>query len=169
MKDHVRSIVQLIEEYGVKRFAEVGVYQGRIISEVTENIGEQIEEYWAIDRWAVYEGGLIVSEKRWEIYYRRICELMLTIPQLRVLRLDSHEAANLFSDGRLDMVYIDADHSYDAVVRDIIAWGPKVCSGGILGGHDYDNPDVRQAVKGLVGEDALIPLPHRSNTWATVI
>lgn len=41
----------------------------------------------------------------------------------------------------MDLVFIDADHRYDHVVEDILAWYPKVKSGGIICGHDYDPPD----------------------------
>jgi hypothetical protein len=40
-------------------------------------------------------------------------------------------------DGELDFVYLDADHTYEAVKADIAAWWPKVRVGGTLGGHDY--------------------------------
>jgi len=37
----------------------------------------------------------------------------------------------------LDFVYIDGDHSFDAVVRDVILWSNKVRPGGIVAAHDY--------------------------------
>lgn len=40
-------------------------------------------------------------------------------------------------DNSLDFVYIDADHSYDFIMQDIILWGRKVRKGGIVSGHDY--------------------------------
>ena len=43
-----------------------------------------------------------------------------------------------------DLVFIDADHSYETTKRDIELWAPKVKPGGILGGHDYNNPDYPQ-------------------------
>ncbi len=49
----------------------------------------------------------------------------------------SVEASKLFRDGTLDFVYIDANHSYEAVSEDLQWWWPKVKSGGILAGHDY--------------------------------
>ena len=52
-------------------------------------------------------------------------------------RKNSLEACEQFSDGTLDGVFIDADHSYESVLADIKAWLPKVRSGGILAGHDY--------------------------------
>jgi len=45
-----------------------------------------------------------------------------------------------------DLVFVDADHSYDAVKRDIWAWKPKIKKGGILCGHDYHWDTVKKAV-----------------------
>lgn len=65
------------------------------------------------------------------------------------IRKTSKEAALLYPDESLDIVFIDADHSYESVVQDIELWLPKVKIGGILAGHDYGNgyhPGVKQAV-----------------------
>lgn len=52
-------------------------------------------------------------------------------------RMTTNEAAHLFEDKSLDGVFIDADHSYEAVKKDIADWMPKMRKGGILAGHDY--------------------------------
>lgn len=63
------------------------------------------------------------------------------------LATDSQLAAKLFPDNSVDFVYIDAEHSRDALLRDIRIWWPKVKPGGIMGGHDYLGfPDVSVAV-----------------------
>jgi len=63
-------------------------------------------------------------------------------------RMKTDDAVHLFEDGSLDGVFIDADHEYDAVRRDIENWLPKVRKGGILAGHDYHEtwPGVIKAV-----------------------
>ena len=38
---------------------------------------------------------------------------------------------------QVDLVFLDADHSYAAVAADIAAWRPIVRPGGILCGHDF--------------------------------
>jgi len=55
----------------------------------------------------------------------------------RVIVGDSASAAALFADDSLDMVFIDADHQYDSVLRDLAAWWPKIRWDGRIAGHDY--------------------------------
>ena len=49
----------------------------------------------------------------------------------------SCEAINSISDN-LDFVYIDGNHNYEFVKNDISLYYPKVRSGGIMGGHDFE-------------------------------
>lgn len=55
--------------------------------------------------------------------------------------MTSVRAAALTDDESLDLVFLDADHSYEGVQEDIRAWFPKVKRGGWIGGHDYNNQD----------------------------
>lgn len=68
---------------------------------------------------------------------------------LRFIACDSAKAAELYPDASLDLVMIDADHSYYGCARDIAAWWPKVKPGGKLAGHDFtpEYPGVIQAVE----------------------
>jgi hypothetical protein len=61
----------------------------------------------------------------------------------RIIERGSVEAATEFPDASADLVFVDADHSYDGCAADLRAWWPKVKPGGYLGGHDYGNPDPR--------------------------
>jgi predicted O-methyltransferase YrrM len=66
----------------------------------------------------------------------------------------SWNAPQKFDDGSLDFVFIDADHVYENVKKDILAWMPKIKKGGIIAGHDFVNihPGVIQAVCEIFGE-----------------
>jgi predicted O-methyltransferase YrrM len=67
--------------------------------------------------------------------------------------MPSLSAALLMPDASLDFVFIDADHSYHGCSIDIEAWRHKVKPGGILSGHDYDDPENPQfGVKRAVDE-----------------
>ena len=50
-------------------------------------------------------------------------------------------------NGSLDFVFIDAEHTFEAVVSDIRAWLPKVKHGGCIAGHDLDWDGVKRAVE----------------------
>lgn len=66
--------------------------------------------------------------------------------RFQVHALPSVQASALFADGSCDVVWLDADHSYEAVKADIAAWWPKVRMGGYLGGDDWAFRGVRSAV-----------------------
>lgn len=65
----------------------------------------------------------------------------------------SVKAAKFVPDGSCHMVFIDGDHSRDAVTADIHAWMPKVARGGFLCGHDWStHAGVRAAVCDVFGD-----------------
>ena len=47
--------------------------------------------------------------------------------------------ATNYIKGNLDLVFIDADHEYDAVKNDIEKWLSKLKEHGTISGHDYGN------------------------------
>jgi predicted O-methyltransferase YrrM len=82
----------------------------------------------------------------------------------RVLLGRSVDMARHVEDASLNFVFIDADHSYDAVSADIAAWAPKVRKGGAIMGHDIDHEDVCKAVTEFFGAKRVIVLPD--DVWA---
>src|SRR5262249_3270874 len=103
------------------------------------------------------------------------------------LKMSSQMAARLFDPGSVDFVFLDGDHSEKAVREDLQTWYPLIKPGGILGIHDYSNPDfpgVESAVdrfleqQGLKGRPSrgvgmwfhkplARPAPHSTNSTAT--
>ena len=81
---------------------------------------------------------------------------------LLVLRSDTASASQLFADRSVDVMFFDADHSRDGLARDIDAWLPKLKSGGLLCGHDY-NPGFPAVVE-LIDQrfPPRVVVPHTS-------
>lgn len=79
--------------------------------------------------------------------------MMPDYPNIKKIKMTSVEGSKLYKDRSIDFVYIDADHTYRAVVADINNWISKVKKGGYLGGHDIYISDVRRAVEERFGTD----------------
>ena len=75
-----------------------------------------------------------------------------------MIRKSSFDAVNDFEDESIDIVFIDANHSYESVKNDIDLWLPKVKTGGVLSGHDYSISffGVIQAVNEKMGTDNIV-------------
>lgn len=69
---------------------------------------------------------------------------------IQILPLASVEAAQTFADDSLDFVFLDASHDEDAVREDIAAWLPKIKTGGVLAGHDFEFFGVARAVTAMI-------------------
>lgn len=84
---------------------------------------------------------------------------------IRVVQQKSVAAAATYDDASLDFVYIDADHSYQAVKADIAAWGRKVKPGCVLAGHDYNLDGVKQAVDEAFGAAVRVEQTGDYPSW----
>ena len=67
---------------------------------------------------------------------------------------DSFDRAKDFEDGSIDFCFIDANHTYEFVKKDIEAFLPKMKPGGVMAGHDYNmsHPGVIRAVNEMFVE-----------------
>lgn len=72
-----------------------------------------------------------------------------------MIRLDSSSAAKLFEDGSVDFLFIDGDHTYDGVGKDIRRWLPKMRPNSVIAGHDYDWSEVKRAVDELFADHEI--------------
>jgi hypothetical protein len=71
---------------------------------------------------------------------------------------DSVSGSQLFADGSIGWVQLDARHDYASVKADIEAWLPKVKAGGWLSGDDYNEekwPEVVRAVNDVLPDARL--------------
>ena len=72
-----------------------------------------------------------------EIFTRHMKERGL-LEYINVIEGVSWEVSSRFEDNSVDFIFIDADHRYQSVKKDIESWYPKLKVGGIMAGHDYE-------------------------------
>jgi predicted O-methyltransferase YrrM len=169
-----RSLELLIKEHGVRTGVELGVLDGRTFNYLLHTCPDL--SLTGVDIWEVQhekdekfkQGGR--SYDGWDManLYFQARSIANRYPgRARLIRKRTVDAAPDFEDGSLDFVFIDADHLYESVRADIIAWWPKIKKGGLLTGHDYaaeNFPGVTAAVHELVGE----PDVHDGHVWSCV-
>jgi hypothetical protein len=138
-------------------FVEMGVALGRSAFMMAQMIAASKKSisFYAIDLWDV------VPAKQWqrfaddffgEFLEGAVKHARHLLKHVRILRLDSVAAARAFDDASIDFCFIDGDHWYDPVRRDVLTWLPKMKPGGIIAGHDYDQPHLKRAVCDVFGE-----------------
>ena len=124
--------------------AEIGVNKGYNATYICNIIQPKL--LYLIDPWNNFfdpASGEIIGEAQ----YIMTRELLQLFNCCKIIRNTSFNAAQNIKNESLDFVYIDADHSYNAVLSDMILWYPKIRKKGIISGHDFTTTNVGEAVK----------------------
>jgi len=151
-----KSFYDYVLTLGYDSYVELGVWKGDSISYMAKRLKEKSKEVKIygvdlFDRWDCQNKSIKNDIKFiYEIYNKNLVD-----DGVRDMIIDikdySWNAASQFDDRSVDFVFIDADHSYESVKKDIIAWMPKVKHKGLLAGHDYFNTcGVKEAVDELL-------------------
>jgi hypothetical protein len=133
--------------------AEIGTAEGRNAESILETLN--MKKLYLIDPYLMRQRGYLFQEARARVERFK--------SQVDFIRKTSDEAVNDVPD--LDFVYIDGDHSYLQVKRDIENYFPKVKNGGVIGGHDFgtDFLGVAKAVLEFWNGPGL--MAKRSDWW----
>jgi len=159
--------------------AEIGVQVGRMTKEVLLRL-PSIKKYYAVDPFIFYDDFEQACIDIPEKYRTKIgrnqdgmdvaFDTFLNVTakfknKIHLLKMFSEEAAKHIDDDSLDFCFIDGNHLYEYIKRDIELYYPKVKKGGLFGGHDYDMPGtgIKQAVDECFSKDDV--LFHQDWTW----
>jgi predicted O-methyltransferase YrrM len=140
---------------------EVGSWKGMSTSVLAKAVADYNGKVFAVDHWMGNEGDWNYDIARdYDIYsiFKRNMILSGIWGMVHPLVMDSQTASQIFADGILDLVFIDGDHRYDSVMKDISSWLPKLRKGGILCGHDCEGyyseypEEVKKMIDGHLGD-----------------
>ena len=133
-------------------FVELGAWKGDSIGYLASKLlprkGEV--EIYTVDLFEDSKANPDVAHIVPHIYqlFERNLEQMGVRDMVQDIKGISWEVADQFKDASVDFLFIDANHSYESVIQDIIQWLPKIRKGGIISGHDYYAAEgVQRAVK----------------------
>jgi hypothetical protein len=159
------ELIQVIKDNGYKSFIEVGVWEGKNIIEIAKKFPET--NCYGIDPYDYREYGNQLFHKddkstllriNSETVYKDTFAHTQKYKNFHLIREASSNATRHFNNESIDVIFIDANHSYESVKNDIDLWLPKVKPGGVLSGHDYSIAffGVIQAVNEKLGSDNIV-------------
>jgi predicted O-methyltransferase YrrM len=162
-QEGLAKLCQWANESGANGAAvEIGSYSG----EGTEVIAKYFKTVLAVDPWINgYDIGDVASQQcPMKFVFEAFQNRTKPLGNVSFSRGKSLDALEFVADGSLDLVYVDGDHRYEAVLADVNGWEPKLRQGGIMAGHDWSFPAVQKAL-GEIYKDAKFAL-FQGDSWA---
>ncbi len=153
----------IVREYPNPICIEIGSWTG---CSALAMISAGAKEVHCIDTWEGSPGdstiGLLREHGGSAGIYETFCKNVG--PELLFNRVHPHRCsslayASIWTTFQADVIFIDADHRYEAVKADIAAWWPHVRDGGTICGHDHSEhfPGVPLAVREAFGDGCGVP------------
>ncbi len=147
---------------GSKRILEIGCQNGRTAKAILSN-DDGIELYVGVD---VPPGTTLACDVQRTETPQRAGQLALDDPRFFCIVSKNGSADGHLLLHEFDAVFIDGDHSKEAVIRDHLLAESLLTGGGIIIHHDYHSlgtVGVREALLQLHGSGAK--LKHVAGTW----
>lgn len=141
------------------RGVEIGVWKGEYSKVIADRISPTalyLCDPWLFtpqhpDRW--YGGTQATSQQDMDNIYGNVVDMFADNPNVHVIRDVGANLLNYIQAGTLDWTYIDGDHSYEAVLQDLIISYELVKPEGFITGDDFDNGnDIHKAVEEFVNK-----------------
>lgn len=121
--------------------AELGCAEGFFSADILR--WPNVEKLYMVDAWATLanQTGDGTNPTEWHEKNLRAARTRIdfAIDKAVILRGITWEQAVNVPDESLDMLYLDACHTFYCVFKDLQTWISKVKPGGIVAGHDYLN------------------------------
>lgn len=126
---------------------ELGVARAETSYYLLENC-PNIKKYYCVDPWLPYMdwNGMITNQLISDMKLAALTNLSYFPDKVEIIQENSKDAESKITDGSLDFIFIDGDHSFEAAYFDITTYWPKVKKGGLFAGHDTGMRTVDDAI-----------------------
>ena len=130
------DLAKIFNELGFKKGVEIGVAEGHFSEVLCRSIPDL--ELLSIDPWEKYsDNPRAHSVDHQEFSYNETARRLTPYPKAKMIKAMSMDAVRDVPNDSLDFCYLDGHHGFDYVMEDLIEWGKRVRSGGIIAGDDY--------------------------------
>ncbi len=151
---------------------EIGTYRGRsTVALAFGSISGNRNRVYAIDPHTEFRGafgGEFGPQDQAELYQNLVKARVGDM--VAVVSLPSVDAAKSWSLRNVGLLWIDGDHSYEAVQADYEAWCNFLVKDGIIAFHDNYAPGVKQLTYKLMEEGKIVPVGQvESLSWFQLV
>lgn len=134
--NHGERMLALLEELKPLRCVELGTWRGASAIAQARVLRQWGGRLTCVDTFAAGPDG----EPRMLDEWQRNIAAAGVKDAVDVIVGRTVEVAALWAGGPIDYLYVDADHTFESVTADLVAWWPHVRLGGVVAGDDYQNP-----------------------------
>lgn len=133
--------------------AEIGVYKGKFSERIIELTNPK--KLILVDAWDISvirdnsDSHKSNTQYNFDLLYSHVYNKFKHKNIVEIIRKNSNEALESFTDGYFDWIYIDASHNYEDVLNDLELSRLKCKKDGIIAGDDYVD------AKGKWGTDVI--------------
>lgn len=153
--------------FGSKKIkaVEIGVLRGKNSLAILNNLN--IEKIYLVDPYEKYEEyradsnyfNVFAAEKRAKKVLNKFKEKVIWIKEY------SNKAVKKIKE-KVDFIYVDGNHEYEYVLKDLELYWPIIVNGGVLSGHDIQYEGVSRAVLEFARKNNLeIHFGDRRDWW----
>lgn len=161
----------MVNKFDNAVFVEIGCWKGRSTIYMADQIKNSKKniKFYGIDIWEPYIQGDGV--RRGASFEEFLYNIKPVQEYITPIKGSSHDVFEQFADKSIDFLYIDADHNYEFIKKDIELWYPKMKKGGLMGGHDYQFEGVGRAVNEFFADKGKLDMTYydTSSSWLVMI
>lgn len=158
--DELARLAAQVPDY--QAIVEIGVFRGGSLRTMAENTTAPV---YGIDAWGLdnlYQGDSGESGRKYngDRDMQTAQKLVGHLDNVTLIRDYSRSAATDYHGPLIGLLYIDAEHTYDAALADYRAWKRHLATEAVIAFDDYTPtfPGVKQAVDEIITTDNLAPL-----------
>jgi Methyltransferase domain len=149
------QLIDVVAPHPVSHLVELGVFEGEFSEYCYKALHPTLHtliDFWDYDSYSFELDGSPQMAELSSIYteyfggdgkkglsdaYEKTKARFRDAANVAILKMDIAQAAERFPDGSLDVIYLDANHTYEFVLRDLYTWFPKLRKGGLFICNDF--------------------------------
>ena len=162
-------------------FVEVGTGHGESICTIAQNCAN-VSHLFGIDPYVPYDDWLkdVPDGNPWEHKDEKIVDVSRIIckhnikfsgnsDKIKLIEKPAEIASIEFEDQSIDVVFLDAYSKPEDIYASLDIWYPKVKTGGIFSGHDYQFGNVRTVIDTWRNNNNIsVPISSHDKVWCWI-